>query len=393
MSVEETFVQYEGTNAEFNALGEHRNIHTLDPLSWRHADDSGRVRVLIKNSVGEILSLDLRRIIAELFVPREEHEKDYVPSLKDSNPFNVAASNIVWRSRSDVYFEWRDAYMRSVIDRFQIPPVNPDENAWADLKECPFKPGYYYLPFVQTYLVVNREGDVFNLVKNRSQHLSKDKKGYFTISVPWGAEQINALGNYRYHRLLALVFHRKPDDLKEKSFDELHVNHIDADNSNNTVDNLEWTTHKGNLDHARALGLFSSEIPVLEKDVKTGAIVRFQSLSSLSRYSGIAMTALKANLDDGWFSVVPVDGKVYKYDDESDWPAVAAEGTYLIDRHRYRRFVVRDVSTGVPYFFNTVIGCCEHLKLPVTPFKLHMHRKGRAAPFRGYVVEEFAKGA
>ncbi len=51
------------------------------------------------------------------------------------------------------------------------------------------------------------------------------------------------------HRLVAEAFCHKPDGCNV-------VNHVDADPMNNHYTNLEWTTHQGNSDHARALGLY-----------------------------------------------------------------------------------------------------------------------------------------
>lgn len=54
--------------------------------------------------------------------------------------------------------------------------------------------------------------------------------------------------DYAIHRLVAIVFIPNPDSLPE-------VNHIDGDRRNNNVTNLEWVTHKGNMQHAQRTGL------------------------------------------------------------------------------------------------------------------------------------------
>lgn len=53
-------------------------------------------------------------------------------------------------------------------------------------------------------------------------------------------------GNRKYflvHRLVAISFILNPDNLPI-------VNHIDTNTLNNHIDNLEWCTHKQNMEHA-----------------------------------------------------------------------------------------------------------------------------------------------
>jgi hypothetical protein len=48
---------------------------------------------------------------------------------------------------------------------------------------------------------------------------------------------------FAVHRLVALTFLPKPDNKKE-------VNHINLNKLDNTIENLEWVTHKENIAHA-----------------------------------------------------------------------------------------------------------------------------------------------
>jgi hypothetical protein len=73
------------------------------------------------------------------------------------------------------------------------------------------------------------------------------------------------------HRLIAHAFIPKPFGCNE-------VNHKDGNKQNNSIENLEWTTHSQNLLHAHATGLYtkqplqSSKILEIKKRLNDGEI-------------------------------------------------------------------------------------------------------------------------
>lgn len=99
-------------------------------------------------------------------------------------------------------------------------------------------------------------------IKNKKTGLEKksyiNENGYCIIGFYDKAKKSNV--NFRVHRLVADAFLSNPD-LKRT------VNHKDGNKQNNNVGNLEWATHKENLDHAREMGL----IVVTEKQRKTAS--------------------------------------------------------------------------------------------------------------------------
>ena len=75
------------------------------------------------------------------------------------------------------------------------------------------------------------------------------------------------------HELVAKAFIENPKGLKE-------INHIDGNKLNNAVDNLEWCTHKENMQHAGRHGLFANrQKTVICKE--TGE--EFNSITSASK--------------------------------------------------------------------------------------------------------------
>lgn len=99
----------------------------------------------------------------------------------------------------------------------------------------------------------------------------------------------------RVHRLVAKYF-------CENKLNKPHVNHIDGIKSNNFYKNLEWCTHKENMQHANRLGLlYRSEknkemliksISKKVKDLSTGKI--YNTIIEASKELGVHHVTLSS---------------------------------------------------------------------------------------------------
>ena len=83
--------------------------------------------------------------------------------------------------------------------------------------------------------------------------------GYEYVMLAYNGKQTSKF----IHRIVAETFLCKSDDSSE-------VNHIDGDKHNNHVDNLDWVTHKQNIQHSFAIGLH--KIPPSEHMRQIGKI-------------------------------------------------------------------------------------------------------------------------
>lgn len=91
--------------------------------------------------------------------------------------------------------------------------------------------------------VYNSDGSVHHYRKGKIRKHKDNGRGYKCIQLRGGLPQ-------RYiHRMVLQTF--KPVD----GMENLDVNHIDGDKSNNTLSNLEWCTKSENMKHAYNTGL------------------------------------------------------------------------------------------------------------------------------------------
>ena len=109
-----------------------------------------------------------------------------------------------------------------------------------------------------------RSVDRYVSAKNGSKRFSRGKmlkptlrSGYYSVNL----SKDGVFKFYNIHLLVARAFIPKP-----KSDEGLVLNHIDEDPLNNYVENLEWITHKANLNHGTAILRKSKMIEGLDRD-------------------------------------------------------------------------------------------------------------------------------
>ena len=103
----------------------------------------------------------------------------------------------------------------------------------------------------------------------------------------------NKKKRYLVHRLVAEAFVPNPNKLSE-------VNHIDENTKNNNACNLEWVTHKQNMNHGtlperkKLFNTFKS--PVLQLDKNGIIIAEYESIIEASRKTGINKCSISTGL-------------------------------------------------------------------------------------------------
>jgi len=86
---------------------------------------------------------------------------------------------------------------------------------------------------------VSGDGEVFSIKSGVKKKLKPMKKpnGYLYVTLCKNGKK----KNFYIHRLVAIHF------VKNK-YDKIYVDHIDRNKENNYYKNLEWVTHKENMD-------------------------------------------------------------------------------------------------------------------------------------------------
>lgn len=110
-------------------------------------------------------------------------------------------------------------------------------------------------------------------IKQSVRGASRKKTPYPCVSLTDGKEK----KIYSVHRLVAEVFIPNPDNFPE-------VNHKDENPFNNSVSNLEWCTHKYNIE-------YSKNKPVIQ--LKNGEIIgKHTSITHASENTGIGRQSI-----------------------------------------------------------------------------------------------------
>ena len=143
-----------------------------------------------------------------------------------------------------------------------LDPMVPD-----NAKPHPVHTDYYITP----------EGAVWSSLSNKflSQYNTNKKLSYKCVGGKFGSKN-----KVLVHRLVAETFIPNPHNLTE-------VNHINGDKTDNSVSNLEWSSHADNVRHAWQTGLINQQrYSYTIMICATGETLETTSIISLERAFG-----------------------------------------------------------------------------------------------------------
>lgn len=163
------------------------------------------------------------------------------------------------------------------------------------------------IPGFEEY-AVTRNGEVFRVSYpdegNRGKYSLPhkltpkiDRYGYYKVTL-----SINRKLYYRtVHRLVAETFIPNPAGLPQ-------VNHKDGNKTNNSVDNLEWSSPRDNVNHAHSIGLHRGNCTKVHLKKEPDRNVHFNSIEEAAKFLNHDRHCFTRNLTfdsrhgviDGW---------------------------------------------------------------------------------------------
>lgn len=292
---------------------------------------------IIQEEIYVVFSKETKILLAALmclcfkntYIP-EKNYKDIKVLYNDGNPRNLTPSNLIV------------AYKKGGVEY-----IVPD--------------GFVFriIPFFSRY-AINEEGSVYSLVTKKYLSYYIDDSGYKMFGVTPDVGKRTIVG---MHRLLALAFLEYNENV-----DSLDVNHKDGIKSNNSLTNLEWSTRKLNCDHAYSNNLRTDNINVQVRNVFTGQVRDFYSISECARKIKIDSETLALRLKT---NKVYYPGIQVRVKSDEKWPEVLDPVKEIKESRSPIPIILTNLETKQSKVFKSVKEASLYLGLSSSALGMH----------------------
>lgn len=185
---------------------------------------------------------------------------------------------------------------------------------------------------------INKAGDVYDIYEAKMVQPELDQEGYMKYLLP-RTSRYPIVGRYR---LIAETYIPVPANLL-RSGQRLVVNHINSVKTDDRPVNLEWTTFKGNLEHAGDSGLHPKCYPIRVYTIATGTEEYFPSATEYGRRNKMSKDAILWRMRTDGQRVF--EGRLYKHGhSKTPWTTETAEHQAVFGMTR--KIDVKFVLTG-----------------------------------------------
>lgn len=208
-------------------------------------------------------------------------------------PAKLTKDELYLLTRKPMYMDQEDFFKSFRTDRIEIiakPNTNVARNTrfWKLNVECGNYEGYYYIPGFTNY-VISRTGIVISLITGLKLKFSKNSTGYPACRM----NRDDGKSSYMLlHSLLGVTFKEW-----DHSIINLVIDHLDADKTNYSLDNIEFVTDAENKRRAHALGLIPSKAkPIYCYDLLTNKVHTFVNQKSASETLKVPTSTIQNHL-------------------------------------------------------------------------------------------------
>lgn len=313
---------------DISTLGNIRNVKTGYVFS-NAKSASGYTLAYLKCDNGDRKMFCIHTLVARMFIPNPDGKKtvDHI----DKNRSNNKVENLRWATmleQSNNRTQRVDKGSNRAV--FQINSQGDVVKKWNSIKDIALKfdkPGKhisghiklqypidgYYFRYCDQYDIPGEiwkpvpypeyepmeASDYGRVRKLRTGRTTKghNANGYRNVSVLLMKAKLDSENNTKkkisilIHRLVAAAFLGRNDDKV--------VNHKDGKKNNNYIENLEYLTHKENMQHAVDTGLHEykktsvwNRKPVIQYDTKGNFLNEYSSKAEAQRKTGVAAQAI-----------------------------------------------------------------------------------------------------
>lgn len=212
---------------------------------------------------------------------------------------------------------------------------------------------FHPIPGFSKYLMT-KSGKLYSMLSNRVVEGSRNPAGYLNFRCKTDEGHTLTIGR---HRLMCIAF--KPTDLDIR---DLVVNHKNGIKGDDWLDNLEWVSQVGNVEHAGQNGLTDKCTPFSVIDVDTGEISKFPSVAKAKDVLRLTKEAILYRLRFDSTRVFP-ERKQYRlgWDDEP-WAINPDPEKSIAEYGVAKSVLVKNTETGEVKSYLTLTAVSREIK-------------------------------
>lgn len=245
---------------------------------------------------------------------------------------------------------------------------------------CTAFPDHAFVPGYSRY-VINREGELINLLLKRIIPHYTDTSGYEMYGVQPDFGKRTVIGR---HRLMALAWLDYPVNV-----DRLDVNHINGIKGDDRLDNLEWATRKRNCSHAYKNDLRNDNHKVLVRNVLTQDIVEYYSYEECARSLGVNGETIRQRVLNKKQLVYPGNYQFKDADDPTPWREISDIASEFAGRNYTRPIKVLNIFTREEQQFNGISETARALGINNATVGWNINNKTTGRPVLGYLLKYY----